>query len=148
SEFSNFAKLPDTPFYSLNVVDVISQSIEVYNYSENARISFQTTTPTMIINGSKDHLMRILNNLIKNALEAIPAESEGQIDIKLVQENEMALITVSDNGRGIPEDLEDKIFNPNFTTKSSGTGLGLAFVKQAVENMLGSINFTTQTGRG
>jgi len=57
-------------------------------------------------------------------------------------------VQVADNGKGIPEGLHERIFNPNFTTKSSGTGLGLAFVKQAIENMGGSVRFETETDKG
>ncbi|OWF56924.1 hypothetical protein B1H41_22500, partial [Xanthomonas vasicola pv. vasculorum] len=59
-----------------------------------------------------------------------------------------AYIEIEDNGKGIPLTLHDKIFVPNFTTKTSGTGLGLAFVKQAIENAGGNISFTSVIGKG
>jgi len=148
SEFSNFAKLPDTPFSRIDLVEIIKRSIEIYDNSEDLTITFKYGNPEVIVNGSRDHLLRIFNNLLKNALEAIPSGVKGKIDVVLEVQGQGALIMLSDNGRGIPEDLKDKIFNPNFTTKSSGTGLGLAFVKQAVENMLGTINFTTEQEKG
>lgn len=148
SEFSNFAKLPDTPFSRIDLVDIVKRSIEIYDNSEDLTITFKYSNPEVIVNGSRDHLLRIFNNLLKNALEAIPADVKGKIEVLLEVQGQGALIMLSDNGKGIPEDLKDKIFNPNFTTKSSGTGLGLAFVKQAVENMLGIINFTTEQEKG
>jgi signal transduction histidine kinase len=148
SEFSNFAKLPDTPFSRIDLLEIIKRSIEIYDNSEDLTITFTSNNPEVIVNGSKDHLLRIFNNLLKNALEAIPSGVKGKIEVVLEVQGQSALIMLSDNGKGIPEDLKDKIFNPNFTTKSSGTGLGLAFVKQAVENMLGTINFTTEQEKG
>ncbi len=147
SEFSNFAKLPDTPFESINLVDMIEKSIEAFQ-SVGPDIQFNYPEKEILINGSKDHLLRIFNNLIKNAIEAIPENRNKIIGINLSLSAGNAIINVSDNGKGIPEELREKIFNPNFTTKSSGTGLGLAFVKQAVENMLGSIHFETEPGKG
>ncbi|EOR94448.1 Nitrogen regulation protein NtrY [Arcticibacter svalbardensis MN12-7] len=148
SEFSNFAKLPDTPFSRINLVDIIERSVEIYANSPGLQISFKHDMSEFFLNGSKDHLLRIFNNLIKNAIEAIPETEPGYINLSLKTDGQFALITLSDNGKGIPEDLKDIIFNPNFTTKSSGTGLGLAFVKQAIENMLGTITFVTEQDKG
>jgi len=148
SEFSNFAKLPDTPFSRIDLVEIVNRSIEIYDNSDDLTIVFEHESPQVIVNGSKDHLLRIFNNLFKNALEAIPPGITGLIKVSMEVQGQTALIQLADNGKGIPEDLKDKIFNPNFTTKSSGTGLGLAFVKQAVENMLGTIDFTTEQDKG
>nr|WP_237488125.1 ATP-binding protein [Hufsiella ginkgonis] len=97
-----------------------------------------------MVKGDKDQLLRCFNNLIKNAIEAIPENRKGLIRISIAQRNDKVFVEISDNGKGIPDGLRERIFNPNFTTKSSGTGLGLAFVKQAIENMLGSIHFKTE----
>ena len=149
SEFSNFAKMPDTPFENLEICEVITKSIDVYRNSEDLNISFIKLAPDdVIVKGGRDHLLRIFNNLIKNAIEAIPDFRKGNIEITLSIHAKSVHIEVKDNGKGIPEDLHKSIFNPNFTTKSSGTGLGLAFVKQAVENMFGSIRFETEQNKG
>jgi len=149
SEFSNFAKMPDTPFENLEICEIITKSIDVYRNSEDLNISFtQLTSNDIIVKGGRDHLLRIFNNLLKNAIEAIPDFRKGNIEIILNTDAKNVLIELKDNGKGIPEDLRDRIFNPNFTTKSSGTGLGLAFVKQAIENMYGSIRFKTEQNKG
>lgn len=148
SEFSNFAKLPDTPFSRIDLIETIKRSIEIYNSSDDLTITFKHSNSQMMVDGSKDHLLRIFNNLLKNALEAIPAGIQGKIEVVLEVQGQGILISLADNGKGIPDDLKDKIFNPNFTTKSSGTGLGLAFVKQAIENMLGTISFNTEQDKG
>jgi len=149
SEFSNFAKMPDTPFENINITEIIDKCIDVYRNSADLNISFvKLTTDEVIVKGGKDHLLRIFNNLIKNAIEAVPDFRKGNIEIILNTAGKSVYIEVKDNGKGIPEDLRDRIFNPNFTTKSSGTGLGLAFVKQAIENMFGSIRFETEQNKG
>ncbi|PWG82573.1 sensor histidine kinase [Pararcticibacter amylolyticus] len=147
SEFSNFAKLPDAPLENIDLIEVIEKSVDSFRLNGHT-IPFEFTEKPLIVNGSKDHLLRIFNNLVQNAIEAIPEEREKKIVIRLYPQNRQVHIEVEDNGNGISEELREKIFNANFTTKTSGTGLGLAFVKQAVENMLGSIHFTTEPGKG
>ena len=93
-------------------------------------------------------MFRSFNNLIKNSVEAIPEDRHGIVTISLKSKESMADIIIRDNGNGIPEHLEPRIFAPNFTTKSSGTGLGLAFVKQAIENMGGKITYETEPQKG
>jgi signal transduction histidine kinase len=149
SEFSNFAKMPETSLENVVLRDVIEQSIEVYSKLDHVTISFDDRMGhDHRVNGDRDQLLRSFNNLIKNATEAIPASRPGLIRITAEERDNMAHITLSDNGKGIPDGLKERIFNPNFTTKSSGTGLGLAFVKQAIENMAGSIRFTTEPNEG
>jgi two-component system, NtrC family, nitrogen regulation sensor histidine kinase NtrY len=149
SEFSNFAKMPDTPFENVNLGKLIDKTINVYEQTEDLEIAYTVKAEReVIVRGGKDHLLRIFNNLIKNAIEAIPDYRKGLIQIKLEVSGKNALVQISDNGKGIPQNLHASIFNHNFTTKSSGTGLGLAFVKQAVENMYGTIRFETEIDRG
>lgn len=149
SEFSNFAKMPDTVLTEVNLKQIIERSIEVYSQMQNVTISFMDKTDTAIfVKGDKDQLLRSFNNLIKNSVEAIPEGRQGMISISLRSKESMADIVIRDNGNGIPEHLEPRIFAPNFTTKSSGTGLGLAFVKQAIENMGGSITYETEPQKG
>ncbi len=85
---------------------------------------------------------------MKNAIEAIPLGNQGLIEINYLVANRTILLSIKDNGNGIPENLREKIFAPNFTTKSSGTGLGLAFVKNSIENGGGKVWFETATGEG
>lgn len=149
SEFSNFAKMPDTPFENVDLGKLIEKTINVFDQTEDLEIIYTVNADKdVIVRGGKDHLLRIFNNLVKNAIEAIPDFRKGVIRIKLETKGNNALIEISDNGKGIPDKLQTSIFNHNFTTKSSGTGLGLAFVKQAIENMYGSISFETETNKG
>ena len=93
--------------------------------------------------------MRTFNNLIKNSIEASIGRKKHLISILIEHfDHKKVKIIVKDNGMGIPADVIPKIFQPNFTTKSSGTGLGLAFVKKTVESMHGDISFVTFEGIG
>jgi signal transduction histidine kinase len=96
----------------------------------------------------KNHLVRILNNLLKNAIQAIPDNKRGKIEIELKRAGNEAVIRISDNGTGIPDHMKDKVFTPNFTTKSSGTGLGLAISSNMIESFNGRIYFETKVGKG
>lgn len=96
----------------------------------------------------RDQLLRCFNNLLKNAIEATPADRPGLLEITYQTDDKHIRIAVKDNGNGIPEGMREKIFEPNFTTKSSGTGLGLAFVKNSVENAGGKVWFETEIGKG
>jgi two-component system nitrogen regulation sensor histidine kinase NtrY len=109
---------------------------------------YQNPENPFIINADRDQLLRCFNNLLKNAIEAAPADRLGIIEINYLITNKNILLTIKDNGNGIPENLREKIFEPNFNTKSSGTGLGLAFVKNSIENAGGKVWFETIAGEG
>jgi signal transduction histidine kinase len=115
---------------------------------DNMHIMYQPPAPPFMINADKDQLLRCFNNLLKNAIEATPPDRKGLIDINYLITSKNVLLTIKDNGNGIPENMREKIFEPNFTTKSSGTGLGLAFVKNSIENANGKIWFETTIGIG
>jgi signal transduction histidine kinase len=149
SEFSNFAKMPQLKLEEINLMDLLSKAIDVYGQMENIQIICKEDVIKLcVVNADRDQLLRSFNNVLKNAIEAIPQDKAGIIIINGTIVNHNVQITVSDNGTGIPLNLRENIFAPNFTTKSSGTGLGLAFVKQAIENMKGNIYFTTEINVG
>ncbi|MCX2573572.1 sensor histidine kinase [Pedobacter sandarakinus] len=149
SEFSNFAKMPDTDLTKLNVLPLLERAREVYKNTDDVEINILNKTDREIsILADHDQLLRTFNNLFKNAIEAIEDNNHCCINVVFYNDSENAYIEIKDNGKGIPAVLHDRIFVPNFTTKTSGTGLGLAFVKQATENAGGTISFTSVTGLG
>lgn len=149
SEFSNFAKMPDTKLEHLELLPIIEQAIAVFNSSENVEINIlnRSNRKAMVL-GDKDQLLRTFNNLLKNAIEASEGKAKCVVRIKIINDEKRVYVEVEDNGKGISDILKDKIFVPNFTTKSSGTGLGLAFVKQAIENAGGEIEFNSVENQG
>lgn len=149
SEFSNFAKMPELKLEEIDLMEVLYRAIEVYSQMEHIQIHCEDEDLLHVkIKVDKDQLLRCFNNLLKNAIEAMPDGKEGVISISGKKIDNKIEVSIKDNGSGIPDHLRESIFVPNFTTKSSGTGLGLAFVKQAIENVGGNIYFTTQIGVG
>jgi signal transduction histidine kinase len=102
----------------------------------------------VLINADKEQLSRALINLIKNAMQSIPPKRKGKITISLSGKGNYATITVRDNGTGVPEEIRPQLFQPNFTTKTSGMGLGLAIVMKIVETFHGRIWYETVIGKG
>lgn len=148
SEFSAFAKMPDTRLVRMDIFEALSQAVTIFKQMDNIRIIFNPPDSQFLINADRDQLLRCFNNLLKNAIEAIPHDRPGTIEINYLLTSKNILLSVKDNGNGIPESLREKIFEPNFTTKSSGTGLGLAFVKNSIENAGGKVWFETIIGTG
>ncbi|WP_232456852.1 ATP-binding protein [Pedobacter psychrophilus] len=149
SEFSNFAKMPELKLEKLAVLSVLNKAVEVYSQMAHIKITCdESSLKDCMVLVDRDQLLRCFNNLLKNAIEAMPEGKAGLITINGIKEQHNIKIAVSDNGNGIPLNSRASIFVPNFTTKSSGTGLGLAFVKQAVENVKGNIYFTTEINVG
>ena len=92
--------------------------------------------------------MRVFINLVKNGLQSIPRSRKGMIHIELREKDEQAVISFTDNGSGIPEEIRDKLFRPNFTTKSSGMGMGLAISSSVVRSLGGKIWYDTRPEKG
>jgi nitrogen fixation/metabolism regulation signal transduction histidine kinase len=149
NEFSNFAKMPKSKLQKLDVVQVLRSSMELFDEHEDVSVYFNCPEDGEVeINGDNEQLLRVFNNIIKNGIQSIPSNQEGRVDIELTVVDRYCRIAIKDNGEGIPDEVRDKIFVPNFTTKSSGSGLGLAMVKQIVDAHQGSIEFDTKQGVG
>jgi signal transduction histidine kinase len=112
------------------------------------QLNFETYTDTIYGDIDKDQFVRVFNNLIKNAVQSIAPDTEGQIAVRIMDHSNQVKIEIEDNGQGIEEEMRSKIFVPYFTTKGTGTGLGLAMVKQIIENHGGSIYFDSEIGKG
>lgn len=149
TEFSNFAEMPKANLGKINLQQILLSSISLFNDSENVLIEFENTaTDNAFVLADKEQLLRVFNNLIKNAIQAIPEERNGKIEIRLKLENDFYIVSIKDNGIGIKDDVLDKIFVPNFTTKTGGMGLGLAMVKSIIESSNGKIKFETNPPEG
>ena len=141
NDFANFAQISKNNPEKLNLEAIIDNVISLYKSEENIIISFSKPKENISITADKDHWLRVLNNLVKNAIQALYNVENAKIDIVLSSNKHHIILTISDNGNGIPNDIKGNIFKPYFTTKSSGTGLGLAMVHQLIESMNGTIHF-------
>ncbi len=150
TEFSNFAQMPKSDMTTLDLTKLIKDTIELYSVDSNAEIITNLKPNQKIhIQGDPKQLTRVLNNVLKNAIQAIPFDRKGIIQVQIQDRiPSQIVIEIKDNGIGIPQDKRDKIFVPNFTTKSTGMGLGLAMVKNILENHNGSISFQSEVDVG
>jgi two-component system nitrogen regulation sensor histidine kinase NtrY len=149
SAFSAFAKMPGAKPVEVDLLDQIKISLGLFKDTEN--ITFRVQWPhesKVIIYVDKEHLNGVFSNLIKNGIQSIPPEREGLIKVNMEVKNDKVVVSISDNGTGIPEDLKKKLFTPNFTTKSSGMGLGLSIVKKYIESANGRIWFESVADKG
>lgn len=143
--FSNFANMPAQQNETLNVVQVVKLALDIFNEEYIAFVARETDITARL---DRAQLIRVVTNLVKNAIQSIPAGREPKILVTISSEDGFVKITVADNGIGISEENKEKIFEPKFTTKTSGMGLGLGMVKNIVETYNGSITFTSQPGEG
>lgn len=148
SEFSNFAVMPKAVNEVLCLNDVLENVTALFNENEEADISIQLPDEKIHVYADKNQLIRVFNNLIKNAIQAIPNNREGKIEVSLSMGEHRAIVKVKDNGSGIDDDKKEKVFVPNFTTKSSGMGIGLAMSKNIVESAGGYIWFESVVNEG
>lgn len=148
-EFATFARMPKTHAEHVNLYETLVNIQQLHSNDSGAVILFKpNTVPPCMVIADKEQLLRVFNNLIKNAIQAIPEGREGRIVLGISRKAKSFIVTVSDNGDGVPQELHDKIFVPNFTTKTSGMGLGLPIVKGIVDSTGGSIWFETTEGVG
>lgn len=142
--FSQFAKMPEVKPARVDVAARLFSVITLFrNNRQQIPIRYIGAESEVFAMADYEQISQVFNNLIKNALQAIDNKADGDIIVMLQQKEQSVEISVSDNGSGIPESIQDKIFRPNFTTKSTGAGLGLAISKNIVEGSGGSIAFTT-----
>ena len=149
SEFSDFAQMPVTKPEPLDLNEILGNVKALYQDTSKIRFEFRydSQLPHTIM-GDRKQLMRVFTNLINNAVHAIGNTEEGIITFDLASIANKYSIKISDNGRGISPELSDRIFQPNFTTKSGGMGMGLAIVKSIIQGLGGEISFTSKVGTG
>lgn len=143
SAFSNYAKMPAQKDENLNVVKITKLALDIFN---EAYIHFISEEEEIIAKFDRTQLIRVVNNLVKNSIQAIEQNTpeDPRIEVLVASDDDDVVIEVSDNGVGISEDNFKKVFEPKFTTKSSGMGLGLAMVKNIVETYNGTISFVSK----
>lgn len=149
NSFSNFAKISEGKPEEINIVNLLENTITLFSQEQNIEIISRFSSDTLILFADKEKVLRVCNNIIKNAIQAIPKHYSGIITVSAEKtvDNQL-LITVTDNGRGIAEENKHKLFEPNFTTKTTGSGLGLSICKKIIEQMNGKIWFTSELGNG
>lgn len=145
SAFSSFAEMPKQKREELNVIKVVKLALDIFHEDY---IRYFHDKEMLIAQLDKTHLIRIITNLVKNAIQSVENIDNPKIEVKVKEDNGNVIINIADNGKGIEEVDKNKIFEPKFTTKSSGMGLGLPMIKNIVEAYDGNITFTSELNKG
>ncbi len=148
TSFSSFAKMPIPEQERYELTKVVKETVALYENNEVDKVVFQPTDHEVFTVGDEQLMGRILSNIIINAKQSVGEDTIEVLVELAVIENKKILITIADNGLGIPEEIQEKVFIPNFTTKTSGSGIGLAIAKHGIEHSGGKIWFETEEGVG
>lgn len=146
SEFSHFARMSPSPLEPLDLRQILQEAAELFQTHPRLRLLLCLPEEPQIVEAGREDLRRVFVNLLQNAVQAMPRG--GKVQIQLERLDGRIRVAISDTGPGIPEEIRDKLFLPNFSTKSSGMGLGLAIVRKTVEDLGGRVYFETEEGKG
>lgn len=146
-QFSTFSKMPKTIIEKVSLHGVIQDMVDLQSGADQFKIDLKMQED-YIVEVDKEQLSRVFTNLIQNARQAIPEGRDGRLMIAIYKENDHVVCSFMDNGAGISKANVEKIFVPNFSTKNSGMGMGLAICKKIIESFGGKITFTTMKNKG
>ena len=146
STFSDFARLPSSHIEPVEMVGLVREVATLFDAPEEYTLEVDCPDQRIMVSGDRDQLRRALVNIIRNATQAIQNQADGAILVRLAVEDHKLRILINDNGTGISDADRDRLFEPNFTTKSGGMGLGLAITKSILENYKGEISFQSEPG--
>jgi signal transduction histidine kinase len=150
-EFREFARLPMPRLQSVRFREVVEEVADMYaNLSTAVTMDFSHVSEDSIIRADPAQIKQVLANLVRNAIQAMPAGGEVSIRSATVhkENRRFCRIWIKDSGKGISEEIRSRVFEPYFTSKSDGVGLGLAIVERIVFDHDGNIWFETQEGVG
>ena len=145
TSFSDFATLPKTQLEKTDIVDATKKVVEIF---EQNNITLETSSENIFVKLDKEQWIRVMTNLIKNSIQAIPHDREPLINVKITENSKTVKVMVSDNGLGVSKINRDKIFEPKFTTKSDGMGLGLGIVRSIINSHRGKISYKSKSKKG
>ena len=148
TEFSNFAQIPTAKSEAFDLVEEIKRVKVLFEGNQNEITIQLNGLQKVFIIADREQISRLLINLVKNAIQSIPENRHGKIEIELTATNHDAIISVKDNGSGISKEVSQRMFQPNFTTKTSGMGLGLAIVRKIADTFKGKIWYETELHKG
>ena len=145
TSFSDFATLPKTQLEKTDIVEATKKVVEIF---EQNNITLDTSNENIFVKLDKEQWIRVMTNLIKNSIQSIPYDRESNIKIKITESSKKVKIVVSDNGLGVSAKNREKIFEPKFTTKSDGMGLGLGIVRSIINSHRGKISYKSKNNKG
>lgn len=146
--FSDFSSIKTSAVEKANLPEAVRSTATFFRKSYQIKIDIESQENTITVNISMQDLLRIFNNLLKNAVQSMENISNKYIRIQIIRKKNYAEVRLTDNGKGISETNKKRIFQPYFTTKTMGTGLGLAIVKNLMTEIGGEITFISERGSG
>ena len=148
ADFSQFANIGNKRVEKIDLHAVLRSLVSLYDANPKMDLVWNAVLGPVWVMADKTQMNRLFTNLLTNAVDACSEERKCVVTIGERQEVDSVVVSVADNGEGIPTEMRSKIFTPNFTTKTSGTGLGLAMCKSIAEAAGGHIWFETKEGEG
>ena len=148
SELSSFSRFYSEEAAPVELNHLIREQCTLFSTGEAVKIYFISEVDPAMIMGRRQQLTRVLVNLISNARQALDGYVSGRIRLHLKRQEGFYALRIEDNGPGVPEKLRERLFTPNFTTKSGGTGLGLAICRSIIEQSQGTISYTSSEWGG
>ena len=148
AEFSQFANIGNPKNEVFDLHEMLQSLASLYITSETVAVRWEPVPHRIMLFADKTQLNRLFTNLLQNAVEACLNKDPREVVMSEELNGEYIIIRVTDSGEGIPQHIQEKIFTPNFTTKTSGTGLGLAMSRSIVEQAKGELWFETEEGIG
>jgi signal transduction histidine kinase len=148
SEFSSFSRFYSEELTEVDICSLVKEQITLFNTRDNIDVILQSKAESIRVILRKGQIIRVLVNLISNAIQAVESLETGKILVTVNEDGEYIVLTIEDNGSGVPEDLTGKLFKPNFTTKSGGTGLGLYICRSIIEQSQGKISYSRSESLG
>jgi signal transduction histidine kinase len=143
SEFSRVAKMPNLKIEKFDLISLLNELSAIY-LNEKIIISITSDREKYLIENDKSQLERVFINLIRNSIQA----NSNTVNIKITRSTHFIEIYFEDNGKGIPEEIQDKIFIENFSTKEQGMGLGLKISKKFLNSINGDIVLVSSSSNG
>jgi len=151
TEFSSFAKLPSRNYEPLDINDILKDVVKLMDAKGKIKIKLEDGKSNRLVMGDKDELKRALINIIKNSIQAIEekeSEEKGLINIESERNNGYYLVKITDNGVGMDNETRRQLFEPYFSTKSNGMGLGLVITKKILDDMKARIYIKSEENKG
>ena len=145
--FSDFARFPARRREPVNLPALVEEALDLWRQAPDLTIERRIERPLPMLSADPDELRRVVVNLAKNAVEAMEGRT-GHLTVSLVRDGASLVLTLADDGPGIPDDVLPRLFEPYLSTKTKGTGLGLAICKRAIDDLAGTIAIRSRAGEG
>ena len=146
SEFSHFARMPERQLEPCNIHHVLREAVNLYAQNGHMTITLRLDARFPVVTADREELRRVFINIIRNAVQAV--NERGAISILTLSREGVVEVQIGDDGPGIPPEIQSRLFEPNFSTKTDGMGLGLAIVKKIIDDLGGNISIASAPGSG